>query len=150
MSKIAVLFIIVLCVFTPAQAQEPAVRGWISIPSIWTYAKPIVDDNWDLSDLGQGVAHLNTTNWIDDDWGRVVIAAHNPGAFSDIGNMTDGDLIALWDTDGYKVYIVYAIHKGVDPSEVRWLSATPEPTLVLLACWDNERTRIVIEATRVE
>lgn len=150
MYKVVVLIVVLFGLVAPVRAQDDVVvKGWLSIPSIWDYAKPIVEDNWDLSDLGNGVAHLDTTNWIGIDYGRVVIAGHNPGAFSLIGNITAGDLIALWDSEHYAIYKVVAVHKGVDPSEERWTYSTYEPTLVLVSCWDNEQSRIVIEAVRV-
>lgn len=159
MSKVVVLIVVLFCLVAPARAQDDVVvKGWLSIPSIWDYAKPIgyepiVNRDYDLTDLGDGVAHLEGTTWIVDDWGRVVIAGHNPGAFSRIGEIAVGDLIEIHAVIDHRlvsvVYVVSGVYPGVDPSDISWLMPTNDARLVLLACWDNEQTRIIIEAVKV-
>src|SRR3972149_11938820 len=105
MSKIAVLFIIVLSVFTPARAQEPQsdIIGWLSIPSfdgaLRIYETDIIDGRHEIPDLD--VVHLTGTAWLDtthadlvingggmpteaDNYpaGRIVLGGHNPGGFT--------------------------------------------------------------------
>ena len=154
----ALILVCLLVSYAPARAQDdPEVVGWLSIPSIWSYAKPIsftpvVNGDYDLTQLGDGITHLGGTTWIVDDWGRAVIAGHNPGAFSRIGEIAVGDLIEIHAVIDHQLvsvtYQISGVYPGVAIEDTGWLLPTDDPRLVLMACWDNERSRIVIEAVR--
>lgn len=153
MAKSILILIVVLLVVMPVRAQDaPAVIGWLSIPRI-DLVKPLsreyqVNNQIDLTDLGMGVSLLDGTTWTPDLWDRGVIVGHNPGAFSRLGEMQIGDLILISNMPDYVVYQVSGVYV-VDPSDISWLNPTDEQRLVLITCWDNEATRLVIEAVKV-
>lgn len=154
MKRLILFTVVLFALITGPVEADPVVMGWLSIESIGfaqsVSYEPLIGDNYDLTDLGTGIAHLEGTTWVTDSWGRIVIAGHNPGAFSQIGDIQVGDLMLLIDSSGYyEQYRVSGRYPGVAIEDISWLMPTNDERLVLLACWDNERSRIVIEAVRV-
>lgn len=119
--------------------------GYIIIGAISLYSmifpSPIVDD---YHVIGQGVYHLEGTTWIDDGWGRVVIAAHNPGKFSALPQLAVGDEIILLSRNETQVWIVY--ERLIVQDDLHHLNPTPSFTLTLITCLDRGNTWLVVNA----
>jgi len=126
-------------------------EGWLVIKSISFYKSvsytPIVNKDYDLSSLGYGITHLEGTTWIDDGWGRVVIAGHNPGGFAPLQYLSIGDNIITVSHHETMEWIVYEILIVSD--DLVYLNPTPTFTLTLITCWDEGYTWLVINAKRV-
>lgn len=133
----------------PVVAQPDDVRGMVYIPRL-NLVRPIttarlMDRTYDLTDLGDGVAWLEGTAWLDLDWARIVLAGHTPGAFEDIRDLRRGDAIVIWDAHAVEVYYVTGT-RVVSARDVSWLMPTAGETLLLLTC-EGER-RFVVQAQR--
>ena len=138
----SLLIALLLSLFAP--------RGYLLIPAIDLY-RPVGEcalvDGWhDTTALGNGVCHLEGTTWIDDEWGRVALGGHTPGAFARLTEVGVGDVIILWDRAGIEVYRV-TWRGSVPVSDIQWLMPTTEQTVVLITC-DNA-DRLIIDSERI-
>lgn len=145
MKKILFFLSVFLLFSTDSYAELGSPVGYIEIPSISLfrpiYFIPLENRNYDLTELGFAlgtVGHLDQTTWIHEDWGRVVLVGHTPGAFSDLPEVNIGDMILVWDTEGAVQYIVTAQHL-VDVTETKWLGPTNYPSLLLMTCYGDQR-----------
>jgi LPXTG-site transpeptidase (sortase) family protein len=147
---LSVVFIVVAIAIgaTPAYATTPTTgpMGWLIIPSVALYAPihtaPIVDEMHQISD--HGVGHLEGTTWIDDGWGRVVLAGHNPGVFEQVLTLQVRDrIIIVSRLAAYELEVTRVITSDDD---ARWLYPTGKPTLTLITCEDRGNTWRIIEA----
>jgi LPXTG-site transpeptidase (sortase) family protein len=120
--------------------------GWLIIPNASLYAPiytaPIVGNIHQLSD--HGVGHLEGTTWIDDGWGRVVLAGHNPGVFEPILTLGVGDRIIVISHQG--AYEFEVTRNETVFNNRKWIAPTNEPTLTLITCEDRGKTWRIIEA----
>jgi LPXTG-site transpeptidase (sortase) family protein len=148
----------------PRQKTKPAGKDLKSfdqllIPSLKLNAavvsKPYTELSWDLTTLGQDVAHLrDVPNQISDN--NIVMAGHvtvyngSNGPFRYLWRMEPGDQIILKDDNFSYTYIVRE-HVLVYPEESSVLEDTQTQQLTLITCttWDEEtlsylRRRIIV------
>ena len=145
------LFLVIFVLLFLVPSVHAEYEGTLIIESIGLYEPvsfiPLVNRNYDLTELNFGVARLDQTSWNDITWGRTVLVGHTPGAFENLTNVHIGDIILLM-TDKYILeYIVYDItyvEAGADPRD--WFTPTNAPTLLLQTCYGDEY-RLMIEAS---
>lgn len=151
MKKLITLLVLAasLVLAGPALAQGP--KGHVYIPRIGlvrdVVAVPLVDRDYDLTQLGDGVAWLEGAAWLEHDWARIVLAAHTPGAFETIRALEPGDTILVWDEHTVEVYAVTG-SIVVDIDDVSWLMPTDDETLILLTCDGDRRLVVLAERAR--
>ncbi len=152
------ILILILLVFLmgwgvgPALAQEvpPAPKGILIIPAIglvrFIQTASVVEVGGlrvhDVSWLGDGVAWLEGTGWVEHDHWRMALAGHNPGAFSQLEELLPGDAIYLVTAGGLVRYVAAEFYI-VDPAETWVLNSTGEPSLVLITCSGAQRLAVV-------
>lgn len=145
--KYFLLLLSFLLIFVPE--VEARAEGTLIIPSISLYApinyEPIADRNYDLTDLGYGVARLEGTSWNDPFWGRTVLVGHTPGGFSYLMDVAYGDRIILLSDKYIFEYVVDTI-QIVEIDDVYILNPTDTPTLTLITCYNNAQQRLVVSA----
>jgi LPXTG-site transpeptidase (sortase) family protein len=153
---VGLLCVLLLAVGIPGvNAQYEPVRGILIIPSIgltkFIQTAPLVEINGvrtnDLTHLGDGVAWLEGTGWINNRLWRMGLAGHNPGAFSRLGELEQGDSVYLITRAGLWRYIVTESYV-VDPAATWVLGSSDRPSLVLITCSGDER--LVVVAVRME
>lgn len=119
--------------------------GWLIIPAISLYAPiyaaPIVDN---VHQIGPAINYLEGTTWVNDGWGRVVLAAHNAGWFAHLGELKEGDRIIVYTDTG--VYEFEVITLTIINDDVSWLAPTDAYTLTLLTCQDRGGTWLAVNA----
>ncbi len=133
-----------------AQDTPPAPKGILIIPAIglvrFIQTAPVVEVGGlrvhDVSWLGDGVAWLEGTGWVEHDHWRMALAGHNPGAFSRLGELLPGDSIYLVTGAGLVRYVAAEFYI-VDPAETWVLDSTGEPSLVLITCSGAQRLAVV-------
>lgn len=151
---LALLLTLALLACAPAHAQDDA-RGWLFVPDIWLSAPvgviPLVDSVYDMDAIGQGVGWLEGTAWVTDDWARIVLAAHNTGAFARLREVERGMWVYVADwphstrVEGYRVTLVTL----TTPDDVSWLQPTPGETLTLITCaGEGDALRLIVHAER--
>lgn len=154
MKKFSILFIVMFLFIHGVVFAEPGKQnkpvGWMSIPAIGLYREveftPLVNKQYDLTSLGQGVTLLDGTAWIDSSAYRIVLAGHTPGGFSDLVLLEPGDYVRLWDEQSVEIYEVQFL-QIVEVSDTRWLMPTQNETLTLLTCHGEQR--LVVYAEKV-
>lgn len=126
--------------------------GYLIIPKIDLF-KPVVfipDSDpatdtylYDLSDLQEGVGHLEHLMWGNTTGGRTVLVGHTPGAFENIYQLATGDDIILSMNGDYYTFTVYNVYV-TDKSDGRILYE-PSDTyeVVLITCEGADNRRIV-------
>ena len=100
----------------------------------------------DVASLEDGVAWLEGTAWFTDADGRVALAGHNPGAFTDLDAVEPGDMIYIFI--GYDTFAYEVIEKRVvNPAESQYLRPDnpDESTLVLVTCSNLRRLVVIAE-----
>lgn len=158
-TRLTVLLLLLCIVVTAypvhATAPAPGPLGWLIIPGVLPYAPiyaapiddngtaTIEDDYHQISDYGVG--HLEGTAWIDDGWGRVVLAGHNPGVFAPILTLQVGDRIIIVSHLAEYEFKVTRIE--IVSNNRRWLAPTDKPTLTLITCEERGKTWRIAEAT---
>jgi LPXTG-site transpeptidase (sortase) family protein len=150
MMRRLLLIAVLLCAAQPVAASESDPLGWLAIPDIALYSAlytaPIVD-NYHV--IGGGVYHLQGTTWPDDGWGRVVLAAHNPGKFGDLQQLRKGDrIVVITHTDTYEFEVTTMTVINSDESR-RWLAPTDAYTLTLMTCLEVGVTWLAVDAKPV-
>jgi LPXTG-site transpeptidase (sortase) family protein len=135
-----------------AQTPDPPERwGTVYIPAIQLVKPvsecPLVDGWYDTSWLGDGVCHLEGTTWITDNWGRVGLAGHTPGAFDDLVWLAVGDQILVFDDRVIEVYEVTQM-AIVTVSDIQWIMPTTTEHLTLITC--SGARRLVVDAVRIQ
>ncbi len=144
--------LVILCliaILAPIAPVHAAPMGWVIIPSIALYAPihtaPIVDN---MHQIGGGVGHLEGTTWVNDEWGRVVLAAHTPGKFAGLSALQIGDrIIVISDTGAYEFEVTTMT---IIDDDVRWLAPTEAYTLTLLTCDEQGVTWLAVNAKAVD
>ena len=143
--------LLIVSLFAPlsvnAQAENGPV-GYVIIPALDLYHPvyfvPIIDHAYSEDALIRRVGWLQGTSWIHDDWGRVVLAGHSYGVFTDLNLLRAGDRVIVGDSAGAVVYRVTGWQiVGVD--DTTWLQPTSEPTLLLITCSDANRLVVYAE-----
>lgn len=141
---IAGLILILLLWVHPTGAQG---GGHVYIPSLMLdqplMIVPLGDRAWDTSGLSLGVGWLTDTNWIGDNWGRVVLAGHSYGVFESLPDLQPGDMVVLWDAQQVVRYEVISA-QVVPVTEVVWVLPTTAPTLALITCEGDTWRRVVV------
>lgn len=110
MKKLPLVLLFLFLFVSPVQAQD---RGWLFIPDLWLSTSigtiPIIDNEYDMEAVGQGVGWLEQTAWIDDTWARIVLGSHSTGEFSSLDRLEVGSWIYVADyphstkVEGYRV-----------------------------------------------
>lgn len=142
-----------LLAVAPVRAQEP--RGWLFVPDVWLSTRidplPIVGDAYDMAAVGQGVGWLEGTAWVTDDWARIVLGAHNFGAFARLPELEVGAWLYVADyphstrVEGYRVTLITV----TTPDDVSWLQPTDAETLTLITCTgEGDALRLIVHAER--
>ena len=135
----------------PVRAQAaPAPRGILIVPAIglvkYIQTAPVIEVDGlrvhDVAWLGDGVAWLEDTGWVDTPHWRLALAGHNPGAFVRLGELQPGDSIYLITDAGLVRYVAAEVYV-VDPTETWVLDSTGEPSLVLITCSGTQRLAVV-------
>ncbi len=151
MKRLVLLLLLVLWGICPVQAQEtPVPKGVLIIPTIglvkYIQTAPVMRVDGlrvnDVSWLGDGVAWLDGTGWVDTPHWRMALAGHTPGAFSRLGELQPGDPIYLFTSSGI-VHYEAAEFYIVQPSEIWMLDATDVPSLVLITCSGDRRLVVI-------
>lgn len=149
MKWLMVGWLILLAAPSAVRAQGP--KGAVYIPRIGlvrsVVAAPLVERDYDLAALGDGVAWLEGTAWLEHDWARIVLAGHTPGAFDDIRLLEPGDSILVWDEHQVEVYAVTG-SQVVMADDVSWLMPTTEESLLLLTCEGDLRLVVMAERSQ--
>lgn len=138
----------------PARAQDPP-RGWLFVPDVWLSTRidplPIVGDAYDMAVVGQDVGWLEGTAWVTDDWARIVLGAHNTGAFARLPELEAGAWLYVADyphstrVEGYRVTVITV----TTPDDVSWLMPTDAETLTLITCAGaRDELRLIVHAER--
>ncbi len=129
----------------PTPGPEQAIR--IQIPAIGVDAPIVMGDGWEQLKKGVG-QHPGTAN--PGQPGNLVLSAHNDiygEIFRDLDKLQPGDAILIHTHNRVYTYRVTEI-QVVEPTDVRWLEPTPDPTVTLISCYpylvDNQR--IVVRA----
>ncbi len=129
----------------PTPGPEQAIR--IQIPAIGVDAPIVMGDGWEQLKKGVG-QHPGTAN--PGRPGNLVLSAHNDiygEIFRDLDQLQPGDTILIHSRRRVYTYVVTEIHV-VEPTDVRWLDPTPDPTVTLISCYpylvDNQR--IIVRA----
>lgn len=147
-SAVIVVLALVIAGAGIAQGHAPAF-GSVYIPRINLGARVsecvIVDGRHDLGGLGNGVCHLEGTATIEDDWARIVLAGHTPGAFDNLTLLEIGDQIVVWNAHTVEVYQVVLVTLA-DEADVEWLMPTDAETLTLITC--NGARRLIVHAEK--
>lgn len=132
-----------LAVAPPAAAQD---GGRVYIPRLALAGElvtvPIHARAWDTTVLGDGIGWLDHTNWIDDGWGRVVLAGHADGAFRNLAAVEQGDMVVVWDGDTIVRYEIVS-EQVVEVTAIGWILPTTAPTLTLITCAGDARLVVV-------
>lgn len=148
------LLALLLLAAAHAHAQDDP-RGWLFVGDIWLSTRidplPIVGYEYDMDAIGQGVGWLEGTAWVTDDWARIVLAAHNTGAFARLREVERGMWVYVADwphstrVEGYRVTLVTL----TTPDDVSWLQPTPGETLTLITCaGEGDALRLIVHAER--
>lgn len=147
MKKVLFILLIVIYIVQPVRAQD---RGWLFIPDLWLSTSigtiPIIDNEYDMEAVGQGVGWLEQTAWIDDTWARIVLGSHSTGEFSSLDRLEVGSWIYVADyphstkVEGYRVEKIII----TTPDDIRWLQPTENETLTLITCYGD--LRLIVHA----
>lgn len=126
--------------------------GWLIIPDVVPFAPiyevPIIDREYAMEHITYNVGHLAQTTWIDEGWGRVVLAAHNPGAFSRLPEITRcTPITVISHTQIMTFYVVELLI--VNDDNLAYLSPTTKLTLTLITCWGDQRLIVIGEPDAV-
>ena len=147
MKKLPLVLLFLFLFVSPVQAQD---RGWLFIPDLWLSTSigtiPIIDNEYDMEAVGQGVGWLEQTAWIDDTWARIVLGSHSTGEFSSLDRLEVGSWIYVADyphstkVEGYRVERIIV----TTPDDIRWLQPTENETLTLITCYGD--LRLIVHA----
>lgn len=134
-----------------ASAEEPI--GTLIIPSLRLYKPvdsiPLIDKQYDLTELGYGAGFLEGTSWEDPAWGRTVLVGHTPGGFSTLDKLENGAIIYLLTEDYTFIYQV-AYQYLTTPDDISVLMPTNIPSLILMTCANGTQQRRIIVAALME
>ncbi len=144
--------LVILCLvflLMPIGTARAAPLGWIIIPDVAMYSPigyaPIINREYIMP--SGGVVHLEGTTWVNDDWGRVVLAGHNPGMFAGLPDLTVGAQIVIV-ADGI-VHDYRMTDRHITSDDTGWLMPTKTPTLTLITCLDRGETWLIINAREI-
>lgn len=148
--RILILLVCLTCI--PVSAEEEPI-GTLIIPSLRLYKPvnsiPLIDKNYDLTELGYGVGFLEGTSWDDPTWGRTVLVGHTPGGFSTLDKLENGAIIYLLTQDYIFIYQVVEQYITT-PKDISVLMPTNIPSLVLMTCTNGTEQRRIIVAALME
>lgn len=146
MRRVIVALIVALMFGAGTVRAGRTARAILYVPSVNLIAPvtaeiPIVNRDYDMDVVGQGVGHLAGTAWLNDDWARIVLAGHNTGLFGALNAVQVGDVLWLWDAEHIEQYTVVVV-SIVPNTDTRWLQPTDAETLTLITC-DGDLRRVV-------
>lgn len=151
MKKFLLLLFLLPYIVAPVSADEPV--GTLIIPSLSLYRPvdfvPLIDKNYDLTQLGYGVGHLEGTSWDDPAWGRTVLVGHTPGGFSTLDKLQNDAIIYLL-TDTYTFVYQVTGQYVTTPDDVGVLMPTDQASLVLMTCTNGTQQRLITVASLTE
>jgi sortase A len=142
----------------PRRLDIPTLNYSIPVPIV---ELPLINGEWDVSNLGHNIGWLDSTTWLDPTWGNTVLAGHiqlsdtEPGPFQKLDRLAPGDEILVLEGTNITSFEVTEIFT-VGPTETEVTHPTSEPMLTLITCtnWDESRgvfsDRLVIRAKRNE
>ncbi len=150
-----ILLILAACSIPNTGAWYVPPKGVLIIPVIdlvkYIETAPVIEVDGlrvhDVSWLGDGVAWLEGTGWVENRLWRMALAGHNPGAFSRLGEVQMGDSIYLITEIGLLRYVAAEFYV-VDPAETWVLGSSDGPSLALITCSGDRR--LVVVAVRTE
>lgn len=144
-----VIVLLVLLVLVPSPVAHADSGLHLYIPRLLLDVAvsecPIVDSEYDTSQVGRGVCHLEGTATLAMDWARIVLAGHTPGGFEHLHELRAGDQIVLWDARRVETYSVQLV-TVTDVGDLRWLQPTAAETVTLITCVGARR--LIVHATR--
>jgi sortase A len=127
----------------PTPGPEHAIR--LQIPAIDVDAPIVQGDGWEQLKKGVG-QHIGSAN--PGEKGNVVLSAHNDifgEIFRDLDRLKSGDEVIIYTNQRAYSYFV-ASSDIVEPTEVRLMEATSQPTITLISCYpylvDNKRIAV--------
>lgn len=129
----------------PLPTPGPEQANRIQIPAIGIDAPIVQGDGWEQLKKGVG-QHIGSANPGEN--GNVVLSAHNDifgEIFRDLDQLKPGDEITLYTNQRAHTYVVSA-SKVVEPTDVKVMESTSQPTLTLISCYpylvDDKRIAI--------
>lgn len=149
------LFLFLLVLIISFSSVEASPDGYLIIEKISLF-KPIqfIPDSdlspetyfYDLTDLHDGVGHLQYTSWGTTEGGRTVLVGHTPGAFEDVYKLEVGDEIIFSMGDEYHtLHVTEKFYTDADDGSVIYLP-TESYELVLITCTNDPDTRLILKA----
>ena len=129
----------------PTPGPEQAIR--IQIPALHVDAPIVQGDGWEQLKKGVG-QHLGSAD--PGSQGNVVLSAHNDifgEIFRDLDRLVPGDLVIVYTNQRSYTYIVVDT-KIVEPTAVKVMDSTTQPTTTLISCYPylKDTQRIVVIA----
>lgn len=109
----------------------------VSAPIIRVF---ISEGNWDITNLGDNVGHLQGTAWLDEP-GNIVLSGHvelssgGKGVFASLLELKMGDIVIIEHHDTSTQYVVNDIRK-VQPNDLTPLYPTSSDQITLITCDD--------------
>ncbi|MCL4875755.1 MAG: DUF11 domain-containing protein [Anaerolineae bacterium] len=138
----------------PRRLDIPVLNYSIPVPIV---ELPLINNEWDVSNLGHNVGWLDKTTWFDTTWGNTVLVGHiqlsnsEPGPFQKLDRLAPGDEVFVYEGDLVRKFTVTEIFTvGAAETEVTY--PTNDPVLTLMTCtnWDDSRgifsDRLVVRA----
>lgn len=145
---IVLILVCLLLTWIPASAEEEPI-GTLIIPALRLYKPiefiPLIDKNYDLTELGYGVGFLEGTSWEDSTWGRTVLVGHTPGGFSTLDKLQNDAILYILTNNFILIYQVNGAYLTT-PDDVDVLAPTNTPTLVLMTCANGTAQRLIVTA----
>lgn len=142
----------------PRRLSIPALNYSIPVPIV---ELPLINQEWDVSNLGHNIGWLDKTTWFDPAWGNTVLVGHvqlsntEPGPFENLDTLVPGDDIYVYEGDLVREFKVTEIFiAGAGETEVT--HPTTDPILTLITCtnWIDSRgifaDRLVVKAVPAE
>ncbi len=111
--------------------SDPGLIGRVEIPRL--DISVVVREGVDAGTLSRAVGHVPNTA-LPGGAGNIGIAAHRDTFFRNVRNIRNGDSIRMVTWKGTYEYIVDSL-KIVDPTEVKVLDPTPQPSITLVTCY---------------
>lgn len=138
----------------PRRLDIPALNYSIPIPIV---ELPLINKEWDVSNLGHNIGWLDQTTWFDPGWGNTVLVGHiqlsnaEPGPFEKLDSLEPGDEVLVYEGDLVRKFTVTEIFT-VGAAETQATHPTTNPVLTLMTCtnWNDSRgifsDRLVVRA----
>lgn len=137
MNKIvALIFIIIWLAVPDGQGYAAGERRWIQIPALEISQQVVTVEydgyQWDTSTLKDGIGHLEYLDWMGGS--NTVLVGHNPGAFSNLDQLQEGDVIYIYDgADVFKFAVTETF--TVEETALWVYYSTSTQQLTLFTCY---------------